>query len=226
MEENLKKIELRLAALEKQNSFYRKLLTVIVIVAIGAGAAAWKAKDEEDTKMEKLILKELILTDEDGEKKACFCGDTLKFFDGKGKVTSIMDGKSLETEHVFIRDEYGVLRGKLFGSRLELLDREGKLMTLLNDETMEMYEDGKMVLNPSVLSFHKHSEKGDIPCVTFYPKVPEMTFYDPEGSGKFVINLNAFGIYYFNPEKQTRINLNPSGIDYYDSGSKKNHKWP
>ncbi len=224
--QNLSSIEERLCRLERQNGLYRKLLVFLVIFIFGAGAIAWKASEEEETKKETLALSELNITDKDGKVRIRIAADTLKFFDSKGKTMTIIDSKSLETQYLFVKDEFGVIRSKLFGSRFELLDRDGKLQSMMNGETMEMYNKGKLILNPSVLSFQKYTDKGEIPSVNIYPLVPELTFFDPKGSGRFVVNINAFGIYYYEPVKKSRINLNPAGIDYFDGNANKSKKWP
>lgn len=219
----LQNITKRLSELEKQNRFYRKLLFFSFIFILGAGVAAWQAGEIKEGYLE---LRELSIIDKKGKKRAVLSEDTLKFFDVKGKPTMIIDSKSLEIEHLFIKDELGVIRSKIFNSKIELLDKDGKLQTTLNGESIEMYHKGKLTLNPSVLSFNKFSDKGEIPSVNIYPLVPELTFFDPKGSGKFVVNINKFGVYYFDPEKKSRINLNPAGIDYYDGNTNRNKKWP
>ena len=146
-------------------------------------------------------------------------------FQNDGEISKQFE-KSFRTQEIVIIDSMGNEFIKISGSKIEFFDKKQNVTSRLDGKSIEIINKGKMVLNPSVFSFYRESEKGEIPAATFYPLVPEWTFYDPKGSGRFIINLNRFGIYYFDPEKRSSISLNSRGINYYNGENQKESTWP
>jgi hypothetical protein len=134
--------------------------------------------------------------------------------------------KVLHVKEILLEDPKSNEYIKINNSRIEFVDKKQNSTTKMDSKTLEISNKGKVVLSPTYFSFYREYEKGEIAAATFYPIVPEWTFYDPKGSGRFIINLNRFGIYYFDPTKRSSISFGTRGINYFNGENQKEYSWP
>ena len=132
----------------------------------------------------------------------------------------------VEADQFLIKDVKGNVKARLSESGLEFFEKKGDLSCVISSKGLEIGTDQKVTLNGSVFSFVRTEKQVLMPVSTFYPNIPEWTFYDPNGSGRFIINLNRFGIYYYDPVHRSSINLNTKGITYTSGENMQPYEWP
>lgn len=197
---SLQDISQRITKLEKQNRNLKLSIFVILLLIISGGIFSFRFQ-EEDTNSE---IKENTIIE---------------------KILKKL-GQSIETEKLIIKDTKSKERIEINNNKISFYDVNEKNIAFFDGKAIEIGLENHLVLSSSLFAFYKNNEKGSLPVSTFYPFVPELTFYDQQGSGRFIVNINRFGFYYFDPEVKSSINLNNKGVYYYNAQTKKKSLWP